>query len=218
MTDISPIMIGSPDHGIYKRQLRPLSIFDRSLIVPAIWASFRKLDPRTLVKNPVMFCVEIVSVLTTIFFLRDLIVGAGTVVGTNALFSGQITVWLWFTVLFANFAEAVAEGRGKAQADALRRTRTETKAKRLQAANSRNFDLVDAVVLKPGDLVLVEIGDLIPSDGEGIERVASVDESAITGESAPVIRESGGDRSAVTGGPRVLSDEIKIRITSNPGG
>src|SRR6202521_218325 len=217
MTDITPIMIGSPDTGLYKRQLRPLSIFDRSLIVPAIWASFGKLDPRTLVKNPVMFCVEIVSVLTTIFFLRDLIVGAGTVVGTNALFSGQITVWLWFTVLFANFAEAVAEGRGKAQADALRRTRTETKAKRLQAANARNFELVDATVLRPGDLVLVETGDLIPSDGDVIEGVASVDESAITGESAPVIRESGGDRSAVTGGTRVLSDWVKVRITAAQG-
>jgi potassium-transporting ATPase ATP-binding subunit len=217
MTDISPIMIGSPETGLYKRQLRPLSIFDRSLIVPAIWASFRKLDPRTLVKNPVMFCVEIVSVLTTIFFVRDLIAGAGTVVGTNALFSGQITVWLWFTVLFANFAEAVAEGRGKAQADALRRTRTETKAKRLQAANSRNFELVDAVELKPGDLVLVDIGDLIPSDGEVIEGVASVDESAITGESAPVIRESGGDRSAVTGGTRVTSDWLRVRITAAQG-
>ena len=217
MTDISPIMIGSPDTGLYKRQLRPLSIFDRSLIVPAIWASFRKLDPRTLVKNPVMFCVEIVSVLTTIFFLRDLIIGSGTVVGTNALFSGQITVWLWFTVLFANFAEAVAEGRGKAQADALRRTRTETKAKRLQAANSHNFELVDATALRPGDLVLVETNDLIPSDGEVIEGVASVDESAITGESAPVIRESGGDRSAVTGGTRVTSDWLRVRITAAQG-
>ena len=143
MTEISPIL-GSPPADLIKRHVRPLAILDRSLIVPAIWASFRKLDPRTLVKNPVMFCVEIVSVLTTIFFLRDLIVGGGTVVGANALFSGQITVWLWFTVLFANFAEAVAEGRGKAQADALRRTRTETKAKRLHAANSRNFELVDA--------------------------------------------------------------------------
>jgi K+-transporting ATPase ATPase B chain len=217
MTDISPIMIGSPETGLYKRQLRPLSIFDRSLIVPAIGASFRKLDPRTLVKNPVMFCVEIVSVLTTIFFLRDLIAGTGTVVGTNALFSGQITVWLWFTVLFANFAEAVAEGRGKAQADALRRTRTETKGKRLQAANSRNFELVDATALKAGDLVLVEAGDLIPSDGEVIEGVASVDESAITGESAPVIRESGGDRSAVTGGTRVTSDWLRVRITAAQG-
>src|SRR5215472_8985362 len=133
MTDISPI-IGLPPGGLSRRERRPIALFDRSLMVPAIWASFRKLDPRTLVKNPVMFCVEIVSVLTTIFFFRDLITGNGTVVGSNALFSGQITVWLWFTVLFANFAEAVAEGRGKAQADALRRTRTETKAKRLQAA------------------------------------------------------------------------------------
>jgi K+-transporting ATPase ATPase B chain len=217
MTDISPIMIGSPEAGLYKRQLRPLSILDRSLIVPAVWASFRKLDPRTLVKNPVMFCVELVAALTTIFFLRDLIVGSGTVVGTNAAFSGQITLWLWFTVLFANFAEAVAEGRGKAQADTLRRTRTETKAKRLRAANSRNFELVDATALKPGDLVLIEIGDLIPSDGEVIEGVASVDESAITGESAPVIRESGGDRSAVTGGTRVTSDSLKVRITAAQG-
>src|SRR5215475_12208710 len=217
MTDISPIMIGTPDAGLYKRQLRPLSIFDRSLIAPAIGASFRKLDPRTLVKNPVMFCVEIVSVLTTIFFLRDLIAGGGTVVGTNALFSGQITVWLWFTVLSANFAEAVAEGRGKAQADALRRTRTDTRAKRLETAQSRNFDLIDAVALRPGDLVLVETGDLIPSDGEVVEGVASVDESAITGESAPVIRESGGDRSAVTGGTRVTSDWLRVRITAAQG-
>ena len=216
MTDISPTF-GTPPTELIRRHVRPLAILDRSLIVPAIWASFRKLDPRTLVKNPVMFCVEIVSVLTTFFFLRDLISGAGTVVGTNALFSGQITVWLWFTVLFANFAEAVAEGRGKAQADALRRTRTETKAKRLQAANSRNFELVDATALKPGDFVLVEAGDFIPSDGDVIEGVASVDESAITGESAPVIRESGGDRSAVTGGTRVTSDWLRVRITAAQG-
>jgi potassium-transporting ATPase ATP-binding subunit len=216
MTDISPTF-GTPPTELVRRHVRPLAILDRALILPAIWASFRKLDPRTLVKNPVMFCVEIVSVLTTIFFLRDLIVGIGTVVGTSPLFSGQITVWLWFTVLFANFAEAVAEGRGKAQADALRRTRTETKAKRLQAANSRNFDLVDATALKPGELVLVEAGDFIPSDGEVIEGVASVDESAITGESAPVIRESGGDRSAVTGGTRVTSDWLRVRITAAQG-
>jgi len=164
-----------------------------------------------------MFCVELVAALTTIFFLRDLIVGRGAVVGTNPAFSGQITLWLWFTVLFANFAEAVAEGRGKAQADTLRRTRTETKAKRLQASNSRTFELVDATTLRPGDLVLVEIGDLIPSDGEVIEGVASVDESAITGESAPVIRESGGDRSAVTGGTRVTSDWLRVRITAAQG-
>src|SRR6201995_292337 len=216
MTDLSSTF-ATPPTELVRRHVRPLAIFDRSLIVPAIWASFRKLDPRTLVKNPVMFCVEIVSVLTTIFFVRDLIVGGGAVVGTNALFSGQITLWLWFTVLFANFAEAVAEGRGKAQADALRRTRTETQAKRLQAANSRNFEMVDATALKPGDLVLVEAGDLVPSDGEVIEGVASVDESAITGESAPVIRESGGDRSAVTGGTRVTSDWLRVRITAAPG-
>jgi potassium-transporting ATPase ATP-binding subunit len=216
MTDISPI-IGVPPPGLYKRDRRPMALFDRSLIVPAIWDSFRKLDPRTLVKNPVMFCVEIVSVLTTVFFIRDLFVGGGKVVGSSALFSGQITIWLWFTVLFANFAEAVAEGRGKAQADTLRRTRTETKAKRIEAVQSRAFDPVDAAALKPGDLVLVETGDLIPSDGEVIEGVASVDESAITGESAPVIRESGGDRSAVTGGTRVTSDWLKVRITAAQG-
>jgi potassium-transporting ATPase ATP-binding subunit len=216
MTDISPAF-GTQPTELIRRQVRPLAMLDRSLIVPAIWASFRKLDPRTLVKNPVMFCVEIVSVLTTIFFLRDLFVGGGTVVGSGALFSGQITVWLWFTVLFANFAEAVAEGRGKAQADALRRTRTESKAKLLQAANTNNFELIDASALKAGDLVLVETGDLIPSDGEVIEGVASVDESAITGESAPVIRESGGDRSAVTGGTRVTSDWLRVRITAAQG-
>src|SRR6516162_4854183 len=216
MTDISPTF-GTPPTELIRRHVRPLAILDRSLIVPAIWASFKKLDPRTLVKNPVMFCVEIVSVLTTVFFLRDLFVGGGKVVGSSALFSGQITVWLWFTVLFANFAEAVAEGRGKAQADTLRRTRTETKAKRIEGAQSRSFDLVDAAALKSGDLVLVETGDLIPSDGEVVEGVASVDESAITGESAPVIRESGGDRSAVTGGTRVTSDWLKVRITAAQG-
>jgi potassium-transporting ATPase ATP-binding subunit len=210
-------MIGSPETGLYRRQLRPLSILNRSLIVPAIGASFRKLNPLTLAKNPVIFCVEVVAALTTIFFLRDLIVGNAIAVGTHAAFSGQITLWLWSTVLFANFAEAVAERRGKAQADTLRRTRTETKAKRLQAGDSRNFEQVDATTLMPGDLVLVEAGDLIPSDGEIIEGVASVDESAITGESAPVIRESGGDRSAVTGGTRVTSDWIRVRITASQG-
>jgi K+-transporting ATPase ATPase B chain len=227
MTDTTPI-IGLPPGGLSRRNMRPMSLFDRSLIVPAIWASFRKLDPRTLVKNPVMFCVEIVSVLTTVFFLRNLIGGAGKIVGNNALFSGQITVWLWFTVLFANFAEAVAEGRGKAQADALRRTRTETKAKRLPPTllspagggglgRRRDYELIDAASLKAGDLVLVDAGDLIPSDGEVVDGVASVDESAITGESAPVIRESGGDRSAVTGGTRVTSDWLKVKITAAQG-
>jgi K+-transporting ATPase ATPase B chain len=203
--------------GLYKRQMQPLSLFEGALIGPAIKASFVKLNPRTLVKNPVMFCVEIVSVLTTIFFLRDLFAGSGTVIGTNALFSGQITLWLWFTVLFANFAEAVAEGRGKAQADTLRRMRTETMAKLLPNERAANFKQVAAAALKKGDVVLVEIGDVIPSDGEVIEGVASVDESAITGESAPVIRESGGDRSAVTGGTRVTSDWLKVRITAAQG-
>ncbi len=164
-----------------------------------------------------MFVVEIVSVLSTIFFLRDLFGGGSAVVGNNALFSGQITAWLWFTVLFANFAEAVAEGRGKAQADTLRRMRTDTKAKRLAAPQARQWDMVGAADLKPGDLVLVETGDFVPSDGEVIEGVASVDESAITGESAPVIRESGGDRSAVTGGTRVTSDWLKVKITAAQG-
>ena len=209
---MSMTSLHSPHTGLFKRQVQPLSLFDSSLIVPAIGASFRKLNPRTLAKNPVMFVVEIVAVLTSLFFLRDLIAGPGTVVGTNALFSGQIAAWLWFTVLFANFAEAVAEGRGKAQADTLRRMRTETSAKRLANALSRNFEQVLAASLKKDDIVLVEAGEIIPSDGEVIEGVASVDESAITGESAPVIRESGGDRSAVTGGTRVTSDWLKIRI------
>jgi potassium-transporting ATPase ATP-binding subunit len=202
--------------NLYKRGVKPLPLFDRALIVPALGAAFRKLDPRTLAKNPVMFVVEIVSVLTTIFFLRDLFTGGTTIVGTHPLFSGQITLWLWFTVLFANFAEAVAEGRGKAQADTLRRMRTETMAKRLAGATTR-FEQVPAASLKQGDVVLVETGDYVPSDGEVIEGVASVDESAITGESAPVIRESGGDRSAVTGGTRVTSDWLKVRITAAQG-
>jgi K+-transporting ATPase ATPase B chain len=182
------------------------------LITAAIKDAFYKLDPRTLVRNPVMFVVEIVSVLTTILVIRDVVTGAG-----NVLFSVQITFWLWFTVLFANFAEAIAEGRGKAQADNLRRMRTETQAKRLSGPNTRDFTRVSALDLRQGDIVLVEANDIIPSDGDVIEGIASVDESAITGESAPVIRESGGDRSAVTGGTRVLSDWIKVRITAAQG-
>jgi potassium-transporting ATPase ATP-binding subunit len=183
-----------------------------NLIATAIKDAFYKLDPRTLARNPVMFVVEIVSVLTTILVIRDALTGAGDVP-----FSAQITFWLWFTVLFANFAEAIAEGRGKAQADNLRRMRTETTAKRLSAASGRDFTQVSALDLRQGDIVLVEANDIIPSDGDVIEGIASVDESAITGESAPVIRESGGDRSAVTGGTRVLSDWIKVRITAAPG-
>src|SRR5262245_51975309 len=195
-----------------RKQMPVSALFDPSIIVPAIGSAFVKLDPRTLIKNPVMFVLEIVTILTTVILIRDLLTG-----GTNLGFTFQIILWLWFTVLFANFAEAVAEGRGKAQADSLRRQRTETQAKLLQAANSRDYKLVPGTRLKVGDIVLVEAGDFIPSDGEVIEGIASVNEAAITGESAPVIRESGGDRSAVTGGTQVLSDWIRVRITAAQG-
>jgi potassium-transporting ATPase ATP-binding subunit len=187
------------------------TMLDPKIVVPAIWSSFAKLDPRLMIKNPVMFVVEIVAALTTVIFVRDLITG-----GANLGFTFQIIVWLWFTVLFANFAEAVAEGRGKAQAESLKKTRTESQAKLLQGI-TRTYRLVPGTSLKVGDVVLVEAGDNIPSDGEVIEGVASVNEAAITGESAPVIRESGGDRSAVTGGTQVLSDWIKVRITAAQG-
>ena len=188
------------------------SLFDPAILAQAVPASFRKLDPRTLIKNPVMFVVEVVTVLTAILFLRDLATGGGSLG-----FTFQILLWLIITLLFANFAEAVAEGRGKAQAATLRKARTETMAKRIASLDATNFVEIAAPDLQQGDLVLVEAGDLIPSDGEVIEGIASVDESAITGESAPVIRESGGDRSAVTGGTRVLSDWIKMRITAAQG-
>jgi K+-transporting ATPase ATPase B chain len=171
------------------------SLFDPAILGPAIPAAFAKLDPRSMFRSPVMFVVEIIAALTTVLFLRDLFAGE------QAWFSGQIALWLWITVLFANLAEAVAEGRGKAQADTLRRMRTEVVAKALILPDTGNnlYEPVRAHLLQPGQIVLVEAGDVIPSDGEVIEGVASVDESAITGESAPVIRESGGDRSAVTG-------------------
>ena len=187
-------------------------MFDRALLAPAIRDSFIKLDPRTLAHNPVIFITALVSLLATILFVHDLLGG-----GNNLLFSGQVIVWLWFTVLFANFAEAVAEGRGKAQAASLRKTQTTTIAKVLVSPGSDATRNVPASKLKLGDIVLVRTGELIPGDGEVIEGVATVDESAITGESAPVIRESGGDRSAVTGGTRVLSDIIKVRISAAPG-
>jgi K+-transporting ATPase ATPase B chain len=189
-----------------------LSLFDPAIVRRAMRDSAIKLHPRTLMRNPVMFVVEVVAAVTTILFIRDLFGGT-----ESPAFVGQIAAWLWFTVLFANFAEAVAEGRGKAQADALRRTKTQTMAKRLRDPASRDHELVAATDLERGDLVIVEVGDIIPGDGDIIEGIASVDESAITGESAPVIRESGGDRSAVTGGTRVLSDWIKVHITSSPG-
>ncbi len=193
-------------------QAKSASIMDSRILIPAVGAAFTKLNPRTLAKNPVMFVVATVSALTTVLFLRDLVSANG-----NLAFSFQINLWLWFTVLFANFAEAVAEGRGKAQADSLRKARTETQAKLLTANNGSGYRMVPGTSLKVGDLVLVEAGDIIPSDGEVVEGVASVNEAAITGESAPVIRESGGDRSAVTGGTQVLSDWIRVRITAAAG-
>ena len=187
------------------------SMLDPAILLPALGDTLRKLDPRLMVRNPVMFVVEVVAALTTLLFLRDLFTG-----GSHLGFTLQIILWLWITVLFANLAEAVAEGRGKAQAATLRRARTETVARRLRSGASE-AESVPASELRVDDVVLVEAGDLIPSDGEVIEGIASVDESAITGESAPVIRESGGDRSAVTGGTRVLSDVIKVRITAAQG-
>src|SRR5499426_2150693 len=200
------------DTSLTRKQMPVSALFDPKIVMPAIGQAFVKLDPRTLIKNPVMFVLEVVTALTTVILLRDLVTG-----GANLGFEFQIVLWLWFTVLFANFAEAVAEGRGKAQADALRRTRTETQAKLLTGADRGSYRLVPGTSLKVGDVVLVEAGDTIPSDGEVIEGVASVNEAAITGESAPVIRESGGDRSAVTGGTQVLSDWIRVRITAEQG-
>jgi len=186
---------------------RPL--FDRAILRRATKDSFVKLDPRALLKNPVIFVVEIGAALTSIFLVRDIAVGAAGIG-----FTLQISLWLWFTVLFANFAEAMAEARGKAQADSLRKTKTDSLARRVIGDRSEQ---VPASKLRAGDVVLCDAGEIIPGDGEVIEGIATVDESVITGESAPVIRESGGDRSAVTGGTKVLSDQIRIRITSNPG-
>jgi potassium-transporting ATPase ATP-binding subunit len=193
-------------------KMQALSLFDGAIIGRAAGDAVRKLDPRKLARNPVIFVTEVVSLVVTLLFVRDLVTGSGV-----AFFTGQIAAWLWFTVLFANFAEAVAEGRGKAQADTLRRMRFDTMAKRLVDPNTRQYQSVNALDLKIGDVVLAEAGDLIASDGEVIEGIASINESAITGESAPVIRESGGDRSAVTGGTTVLSDWVKVKITAAPG-
>ncbi len=193
-----------------RKQMPVATLTDPAILWPAIGGAFGKLDPRLMVRNPVMFAVEVVAGLTTLLFLRDLVTGAG-----GLGFAFQINLWLWFTVLFANFAEAVAEGRGKAQAATLRKSKTETMAKLLSEDGATTP--IAGSSLKPGDIVLVEAGDIIPSDGEVVEGVASVNEAAITGESAPVIRESGGDRSAVTGGTEVISDWIKVRITAAPG-
>jgi K+-transporting ATPase ATPase B chain len=201
----------APLAGESRKRRSSSTLTDTNILIPAIGGAIRKLNPRHMIASPVMFVVEVVAALTTVLFLRDLVTGAG-----NLGFALQINIWLWFTVVFANFAEAVAEGRGKAQAASLRRTKTEANAKLLEKG-AANWHTVPATTLKPGDIVLVEAGDQIPSDGEVIEGVASVNEAAITGESAPVIRESGGDRSAVTGGTTVISDSIKVKITAAQG-
>ncbi|HZW38070.1 MAG TPA: potassium-transporting ATPase subunit KdpB [Ignavibacteriaceae bacterium] len=185
-----------------------IPLFDKKIILDALKYSFKKLNPFYLIKNPVMFIVEIGALLTTITFILDLLENH------YSSFELQITIWLWFTVFFANFAEAIAEGRGKAQSENLRKSRVSTIARKI--INDKE-EKVSALELRAGDLVVCETGDLIPADGEVVEGISSVDESAITGESAPVIRESGGDRSAVTGGTKVLSDKIIVKITSNPG-
>ena len=192
-----------------KKLTRSRPLFDPEIMRRALAASLTKLNPMTLVRNPVMFVVEVGAALTTAILIRDLATG-----GANIGFQVQICLWLWFTVLFANFAEAMAEARGKAQADTLRKSKTDVSAKRVKGSSTES---VLASALRAGDTVICDAGDLIPGDGEVVEGIATVDESVITGESAPVIRESGGDRSAVTGGTKVLSDQIKIRITSNPG-
>jgi len=185
---------------------KSVSLFEPKILVPALGETFRKLDPRLMVKNPVMFVTMVGAIISTVEIFRS---------PGQTLFVTQIAIWLWFTVLFANFAEAIAEGRGKAQAKSLRATRTRTSANKM--SGNGKIEAVDAGSLRKGDIVVVRTNELIPADGEVILGAATVDESAITGESAPVIREAGGDRSAVTGGTRVLSDEIRIRITANPG-
>jgi K+-transporting ATPase ATPase B chain len=197
---------------MFRPKAQSASLFDKAILARASRDAFGKLAPRHVARNPVMFVVEIGSVLTTLVFVRDLVHRSEG--GAPLWFTGAVTVWLWFTVLFANFAEAVAEGRGKAQADTLRKMRKETTARKLVG---RSEETVPSSSLRKGDLVVVEAGQLIPGDGEIVEGIASVDESAITGESAPVIREGGGDRSAVTGGTKVLSDRIVVRIAVDPG-
>ncbi len=205
-----PLISADPTDLIPKRLARARPLFDPEILGRATKQSFVKLNPVTLMKNPVMFVVEVGAAVTTVILVRDLF-GGGAAIG----FQVQIAIWLWFTVLFANFAEAMAEARGKAQAEALRKTKTDSVAKRL--LGSGKTEEVTSSQLRSGDVVICETNDIIPGDGEVIDGIATVDESVITGESAPVIRESGGDRSAVTGGTKVLSDHVKIKITSNPG-
>jgi potassium-transporting ATPase ATP-binding subunit len=213
ITEKQPMPIAVPASIAPTRAVRPKNapraLFESRVVKRALRDAFVKLDPRLVAKNPVMMVVEIGSAVTTYFWLRGFITGA-----SDTLFVGQVALWLWFTVLFANFAEAMAEGRGKAQAEALRKTKTDTLARRLTNGIEEH---VPAPQLEKGDLFVCDVGDVIAADGEIVEGIASVDESAITGESAPVIRESGGDRSAVTGGTRVLSDRIVVRVTQDPG-
>ena len=197
-----------------ERRPKARSLFDPEIVVPAFGASFRKLDPRWQIRNPVMFTVEVGAAVTTALFFRDLITHVSTPT-SGAGFDFAISAWLWFTVLFANFAEAVAEGRGKAQAEFLRRTKSDTQARKLVGDNE--YLTVSSSQLRKGDVIRIEAGEIIAGDGDVIQGAATVDESAITGESAPVIREAGGDRSAVTGGTRVLSDWIVVRVSANPG-
>ncbi len=204
--------VGSKLKDTIMRKKPDISLFDWRVTGPAFRVAFAKLDPRVMAKNPVMFVTEVVAALSTLLFLRDIFVG-----GDTLAIAGQIAAWLWFTVYFANFAEAMAEGRGKARADSLRATQSETPARKLASVDAETHEVVSSRALKPGDLVLVTVDDIVPADGEIVEGIASVDESAITGESASVIREAGGDRSAVTGGTRVVSDWIKVKITSKPG-
>src|SRR6201997_898749 len=207
---MTPEAIKIPGVGADSPKRPKKSLWTGGIVRGALGGSVKKLNPRTLIKNPVMFVVEVGAVVTTVDLLREL-----THHTSEFGFALQITLWLWFTVLFANFAEAMAEGRGKAQAETLRKARSETHARRLKADGT--FEDVPGSKLRAEDMVVVKAGEFIPGDGEVVVGVASVDESAITGESAPVIRESGGDRSAVTGGTRVLSDEITVRITADPG-
>ncbi len=197
-----------------ERRPKARSLYDPEIIGPAIGASFRKLDPRWQVRNPVMFICEVGALVTSILFFRDWATHVSTPT-SGAGFDFAISIWLWFTVVFANFAEAVAEGRGKAQAEFLRRTKSDTQARKL--VRDGEYATIPSSHLRKGDVIRVEAGEIIAGDGDVVQGAASVDESAITGESAPVIREAGGDRSSVTGGTRVLSDWIMVRITANPG-
>ncbi|MEX2315393.1 MAG: HAD-IC family P-type ATPase, partial [Thermomicrobiales bacterium] len=196
-----------------KRVATTRSLWDLEIVVPALKDAVLKLDPRRMARNPVMFVVEVGSVITTFVFVREIVGDAGDL---SLLFLGQLTAWLWFTVLFANFAEAMAEGRGKAQASTLRKTRTETMARRV--LSDGRIEMVPGAELRPGDIVRIDANELIPNDGEVIDGVAFVSEAAITGESAPVLKEPGTDiRSSVTGGTLVVSDTLTISITAEPG-